>query len=380
MGRRRPDLARGELLVPSDVHAARIIDASANRAREALRMLEDVARFALDDQPLTSGLKSLRHDLREVIASAGIDAGLLLASRDTPGDVGASVTTPAEMDRPGLPAVAAAAARRLTEALRSIEECLKIDTGAGVPRRSASEIESLRYRAYDLEKRLVLALGTGTAPQWRLCVLVTEALCTHHSWQVVCEQAIEGGADCVQLREKALPDGELLRRASRLVEIARAARNAGRGGRRVMVVINDRPDIALASGADGVHLGQDDLPVLAARRLAGFSMLIGVSTSNIQQARAAIADGADYCGVGPMFPTSTKDKPVLAGPAYLAEYLATPVLRERPHLAIGGVTPENVPQLVRVGCRGVAVSSAVCKVQRPAVACRALHDGFAPTH
>jgi thiamine monophosphate synthase len=81
-----------------------------------------------------------------------------------------------------------------------------------------------------------------------------------------------------------------------------------------------------------------------------------------------------------MFASTTKEKPRLAGPAYMRDYLANPRLARVPHLAIGGITPENVPQLIAVGCRGIAVSSAVCAAQRPAVACRALRNGFAPTH
>jgi thiamine-phosphate pyrophosphorylase len=354
-------------------HAPRIIDANLNRAREALRTLEDIARFALDSHDLCARLKQLRHDVRAAIESA-IDRGVLLAWRDTPGDVGTAISTPAETARSGLPAIAAAASSRLTEALRSIEECLKLNCPS-----SAAAIESLRYRAYDLERRLSLSLGTGRAPQWRLCILVSESLCAHHPWDSVAAQAIEGiaggGADCLQLREKSLPDAELLARARRLVELARQTTH-----RRIWVIINDRPDIALAAGADGVHLGQTDVPVEAVRKLAGFTLLVGASTANLDQARAALAAGADYCAVGPMFPTTTADKPVTAGPVYLRQYLADPALAQRPHLAIGGITPDNLPQLVALGCRGIAVSGFVCKAQRPAVACRALYDGFAPTH
>lgn len=350
----------------------RLIDAAANRAREALRVMEDLARFVLDDADLCADLKSLRHDLAAALR-AGPDPLALLASRDTPGDVGTTISTDAEYHRPNLPAVAAAASKRLTEALRSIEECFKVDGGQSADGdRGAKAIEALRYRAYTVEKRLLLALGTGRAAQWRLCVLVTESMCTHLPWEDVVRQSIEGGADCIQLREKSLADAELLRRAHRVVAIAHEMGAAA--------VINDRPDIALLSGADGVHLGQDDLPIDHVRRLAGSALLIGVSTGSMDQALAAVRAGADLCGVGPMFPTTTKHKPTLAGPAYLREYLTNPATARVPHLAIGGITPENIAQLAEAGCRGVAVSSAVVNEQRPAVACRALHNGLAPTH
>ncbi len=346
----------------------RMIDASANRAREALRVMEDVARFVLDDADLSASLKNIRHDLGVALGDTA-NAGALLAARDTPGDVGTAISTPGEYRRENMGSVAAAAAKRLTEALRSIEECLKIGPDGG----GAKAIEALRYRAYDVEKRLLLALGTGRARQWKLCVLITEPLC-ELPWEEVVHQAIEGGADCLQLREKSLSDAALLRRARRLVAITREM------SREVSVVINDRPDIAILSGADGVHVGQEDLPIEEIRKLAGFSLLIGISTGSIDRALAAARAGADTCGVGPMFQTTTKDKPTLAGPAYLREYLANPATARVPHLAIGGITPENIAQLAAVGCQGVAVSAAVIKKQRPAVACRALRDGLAPTH
>lgn len=359
---------------------ARIIDANANRAREALRVMEDLARFALNNAALAADLKSIRHDLRAALDAITPDAGLFLASRDTPGDVGTSITADDERQRSNVADIAAASCKRLTEALRSLEECAKLPapSAADADPAPAATIKALRYRAYDAEKRLRLALGTGRARQWQLCVLITESLCTHHPWHEVAAQALDGGADCLQLREKSLPDRELLARASRLVAIARD--RAPPGEPPASVIINDRPDIALLARADGVHLGQDDLSVADARRIAGFSLLIGVSTGSIEQARTAAAAGADDCGVGPMFATTTKEKPTLAGPAYLAEYLADPQTARIPHLAIGGINPTNIHQLTALGCRGVAVSSAICAAQRPAVACRALRYGFAPTH
>jgi thiamine-phosphate pyrophosphorylase len=349
----------------------RIIDANANRAREGLRVIEDIARFGLDDAVLSEDLKTLRHDLRDALDGLGIDKGSLLASRDVESDVGASIKTPSEMKRIGLRDVALAAASRLTEALRSIEESAK------ALRRDADPFERLRYRAYDLEKRLVLALGPGGCPQWRVCVLITGSLCTPRPWDTVAAQAIEGGADCLQLREKELPARELLARAKRLVAIAREVAGGGSDPRgRANVVINDRPDIAVLAGADGVHLGQSDLPVADVRSVAGFDLWVGVSTSNLDEARAAVRDGADLCGVGPMFPTNTKDKPRISGPKYLKDYLADPILAERPHLAIGGITPENIGQVRGAGARGVAVSSCVCNAEKPAEVCAALRRGL----
>ena len=145
---------------------------------------------------------------------------------------------------------------------------------------------------------------------------------------------------------------------------------------RAAVIVNDRPDIALLAGADGVHLGQSDLNPKAVRKLAGDALIIGLSTANIEQAKRARDDGTDYCGVGPIFNTTTKHKPELAGPAYLREYLAWDGL---PHLAIGGVAPGNVDELAEAGCRGVAVSAAVCSARDPGAAVRPLIEALGVT-
>jgi thiamine-phosphate pyrophosphorylase len=348
----------------------RIIDANANRAREALRVMEDVARFALDDQSLCRSLKELRHDLRAALDALPGGAGLSIASRDTEGDVGTGVSTPSEHSRAGLREVALAASHRLTESLRSIEECTKtLPTGAIHP---ASTFESLRYLAYDLEKRLISALGAGREnfTGWRLCVLLTESLCVHHDWRTVARLSLEAGADCVQLREKNLSDRELLSRAKELVELAEPYAAS--------VVINNRPDIALLAGATGVHVGQDDLPIAEIRALAGDDLLVGASTSTIEEAHAAAAAGADSCGVGPMFPTSTKHKDSISGPTYLLEYLTCDAPLPPP-LAIGGITPDNLGKLVTAAGGkhfGVAVSSCVCSAREPDTVVKAILAAF----
>jgi thiamine-phosphate pyrophosphorylase len=329
----------------------RILDANFNRAREAIRMLEDIARFSLNDADLASGFKTLRHDLTASLETT--DSLRMLAHRDTPHDVGTQLQTRAEYQRESLHDIAAASAGRLSESLRAIEECLK---GQALTD-EAKRVEQARYAAYALDQRLRLALGTGRQRQWRVCVLITASLCKH-PWLDVARAAIDGGADCLQLREKNLDGGELLERATLLVQLAKP--------RGCSVIINDSPDIAILADADGVHVGQTDLPISAVQRLAGKRLLVGVSTSNPLQARAAASAGADLCGVGPMFATTTKHKPDLAGPAYLREYLAEPHTARIPHLAIGGITPENIRELSEIGCLGVAVSSVVCSARDPA--------------
>jgi len=339
-------------------HEARLIDANANRAREGLRVLEDAARFLLDDAGLCSSFKSMRHDLREAVESLPIDRGALLAHRAVQEDRGAAISTPGEMRRETMTQVVAAAAGRTSEALRVLEETTKTLPGAAA---TAHAFEDLRYRLYDAERSLTLALGTGRAIQWRLCVLITESLCLHHPWDRVAELALEGGADCLQLREKSLDGDELVRRARRLVDLA--------GPRGAHVIINDRVDIALAAGAHGVHLGQSDITVEDARRVAGFRLLVGASTANIVQARRAADAGADYCGVGPIFPTRTKAVQAISGLDYLREYLSDERCRRTPHLAIGGITPGTAASVFDAGAEGIAVCSSVCGSREPASVC-----------
>lgn len=337
--------------------ARRILDANANRAREALRVLEECARFLLGHAELAGRCKALRHDLASALQPL---ASTLASARDAAGDVGTAISTASEGERAGARAVAVANAKRLTEALRAIEEF-----GKTIDPAVSARVEALRYRAYDLERDLLLALPTGRMVQPKLCVLITASLCTHHPWETVAERALAGGADMLQLREKDLDGGELVARARTLVAMARA--------HGALMIVNDRVDVALAAGADGVHLGQGDLPLADARALAGDRLLIGVSTSTLDQAVAAKRGGADYCGVGPMFPTTTKHKPAIAGLEAIRRYAEhDPALPA--HLAIGGITPENIEGVLDAGAAGVAVSGCVCSADDPRGMCEKLAE------
>jgi thiamine-phosphate pyrophosphorylase len=325
------------------MNVLRIIDASANRAREALRVMEDAARFLLDDRGLTRELKKLRHDFAAAIRL--IDGVEL--QRDTVGDVGTSVSTKSERTRGSVSDVVVAAGKRLSESLRSLEEFGKL-----VNTEFAGRIEQLRYRGYTLEKRLHEALPPEVR-QWRVCVIVTEAMCTFRGWVDVVKASLDGGADCIQLREKSLEGGEWLRRAEQMVKLAEG---------RADVIVNDRPDIALLSGAKGVHVGEFDLPPRRLRATFGRRLVIGASTHNLREAAAAVKAGADYCGVGAIFPTTTKQR-TPSGLKYLREFVAK--FPGVVHLAIGGISTGNVEQVVEAGGRGVAVSSVVCGAKSP---------------
>lgn len=171
------------------------------------------------------------------------------------------------------------------------------------------------------------------------------------------DAVVAGGCRMVQLREKDWPSGRILPLAERL-----RARCAAAG---VTFIVNDRVDLALALGADGVHLGQDDLPARAARPLLRPGMILGVSTHSVDQARAAHADGADYIAVGSMFATSSKADFELVGPELLRK------LRPEisvPLIGIGGITHGNVQEVIRAGADGVSVISAVAAAEDPRAA------------
>jgi thiamine-phosphate pyrophosphorylase len=332
----------------------RILDANMNRAREALRVAEDCGRFALNDPAITAMAKNLRSDLQEVLRA--LPAQELLTSRDTPGDIGTEITSPTEASRQDLTDVAIAACKRLTEALRTIEEYSKF-----VAPGETLKIERMRYNAYTLERRLANRLFIARRfADVRLYVLVTSARCPG-SVREVARAAIAGGADAVQLREKGIPDAEFLALAAELRELTD---ETGR-----LFVVNDRPDIAAIVGADGVHLGQGDLPVAETRRLLRPGAVVGRSTHSVGQATAAATEGADYVAVGPIFPTDTKDAGAPVGTALLRDIRQAVSL---PVVAIGGITADRAPEVIAAGATCLAVSSAVCEAGDPRAAAAAI--------
>lgn len=162
------------------------------------------------------------------------------------------------------------------------------------------------------------------------------------------EAALVGGVTCLQLREKEASAGEILTLARTLLPLCRA--------RRVPLLINDRVDIALAAGADGVHLGQDDLPLPEARTLLGPDRILGATAHTVEEALRAQAEGADYLGVGAMFPTGTKTNTIPTSADTLKAICAAVSI---PVVAIGGVNAQNLPTLAGTGIAGAAVVSAI---------------------
>jgi len=318
----------------------RLLDANANRAREGLRVVEDYVRFVLNDDELSGRLKQIRHDLT---AALRLWLGEAILHRDTPGDVGADNKTDAELRRADVAEVVTAGGKRVGEALRAIEEFAKTIDPA-----NAAAVEAIRYRFYDVEQAVARTLRPANRfDAVQLYMLITQSMC-RRPWLETAELAIAGGADCLQLREKELDGAELLIRAGQLAQLCRQ--------HNVLCIINDRADIALASGADGVHVGQGDMPAVAVRKIVGRQLIVGVSTHNLEQAQQAVRDGADYVGVGPVFRSQTKPRDFLSGLEYARQ--AAEVIRI-PTVAIAGITHENVDQVLQTGMKRIAVTAAV---------------------
>jgi thiamine-phosphate pyrophosphorylase len=334
--------------------AYRIIDANFNRAREACRVVEEFCRFVLNSSPLTERAKKLRH---EVSASIGIlDTGRLISGRDTLGDVGAGMTIEKQLTRSSLNDCCTAGCKRLTEALRALAEVIRIDNEP-----LAAAIEKLRYDTYTLEKDIVLFSDTSAKfKRVRLYIVITSNLPA----EVIslAHKCAAGGADCIQLRAKDIEDDRLFALA---VEFVKICKDAG-----VVSIINDRTDIAVASGADGVHLGQNDLPVEQARKLQLAPLIIGKSTHSLEQLRAACAEGLAYVGLGPVFATPTKPGVDAVGLKYVTDATQELIDTGIGHVAIGGITPDNIEQVLGAGAESIAVCSAVTHASDPITACR----------
>jgi thiamine-phosphate pyrophosphorylase len=214
-------------------------------------------------------------------------------------------------------------------------------------------IEQTRYQSYTLEKSLYRLDPRSLLARSRVYVLLTRAQCTAAmDWTIA--QIAAGGAGIVQLREKDLPDRELLALAQ---DVRKWTRKAN-----LLMIVNDRVDIARLVDADGVHLGQDDLSVAEARQILGPDRLVGVSTHTVEQVQAAVQAGADYIGIGPVFPSRTKAFDHFPGLEFVKAATSRTSL---PAFALGGITLENVADVTAAGARRVALSQAVIQADDP---------------
>jgi len=321
----------------------RIIDASLNRIGEGLRFLEEISRLMLNDASLTSELKDMRH---EMVRGGWPLNNQLLQARDSEVDVGADLEVFGEEKQRELPAAVVANSRRVQESLRVIEELAKMP-GIAL---DSEKFKHARFALYTIAKTLIFRLArrdkliglTG------LYFIIDPVFLKGREPAKVAAQAILGGAKVIQLRDKFHSMKEIIPVARQLRDLC-----AEHG---VLFIMNDYLGLALAVEADGLHLGQDDLPVRVARRLLPVDRILGCSVRTLEQAAAAEAEGADYIGVGSIFPTISKEKTDVIGLERLRQIRDSVNL---PVVAIGGISRDNAAEVVAAGASSVAVISTV---------------------
>ena len=323
----------------------RILDANLDRAREGLRIIEEWCRFGINNQQLAQECKQLRQELAQWHSAE------LRQARDTPSDVGTELSHPQEEKRDSINSLLQANICRTQEALRVLEEYGKLYQ----PQMSLI-CKQIRYRVYTLESNLLnsdrltklknSALYLITSPSENLLSIVDESL--------------KGGVTLVQYRDKEITDDNvLLAQAQQLCQLCHKY-NA-------LFIVNDRVDLAVAVDADGVHLGQQDIPIALARQILGSGKIIGRSTTNPEEMQKAIAEGADYIGVGPVYQTPTKPTKAAAGFEYVQYAAANSPI---PWFAIGGIDLNNLPNVLEAGAQRVAVVRAIMRAEQPALVTR----------
>ena len=334
----------------------RIIDANLNRIGEGLRLLEDLARLLLNDATLTQQLKTMRH---EILRGDWSFHQQLLNARDSESDVGITIEAPGDEKQRELPITVVANARRVQESLRILEELAKIP---GTTLKLDSEkFKQARFNLYTIEQNLLSKLlrqDKVTRIPGLYVVIDTQAL-EGRSHIEVANQVIRGGAKAIQLRDKLRSKKELLFIAQQLKNLC--------SEHNVLFIVNDYLDLALAADADGLHLGQNDLPLPVARKLLPIDKILGGSVNTLDQAIAAESEGADYIAVGSIYPTTSKETAKVIGLEILRQIRQTVTL---PLVAIGGITKDNAAEVMVAGADSVAVISAVVQAKAPEEAAR----------
>jgi len=326
-----------------------MIDANLNRSSEGLRVLEDVARFLLNDAELSQRLRTLRHDLAQEAKSLSVG---LLSQRDSEHDVGARMGASYEPETKqslqDLSGLVTANAKRVEESLRVIEELAKLQEVSSTL--NSASFEQTRFALYTLEQELISRISRRDKIERiaGLYVILDRQFLTGRDELDIAGQIIKGGARIIQLRDKQSKKGELLLVAQKLKELCSQA-----GG---LFIINDYLDLAMAVDADGLHVGQEDLPLPVIRKELSIDKIVGCSASTLSQATKAQAEGADYIAVGSIFPTVTKKGATVVGVDMLKELKRTVAT---PLVAIGGINQNNVGEVVSASADAVAVISAV---------------------
>jgi len=328
----------------------RMVDANLNRSSEGLRVLEDVARFLLNDAQLSQQLRAIRHDLTQ--KTRLLDTGLL-SQRDSEHDTGAgrdnvSYEGEAKQSQQDMVGIVIANAKRVEESLRVLEELSKLpEINLGL---YSDDFKRARFTLYTLERDLVSKILRRDKLEQisGLYVILDRQVLAGKDEVAVASQIIRGGAKVIQLRDKQGSKRELLVVAQKLKDIC--------GQFDVLFIINDYLDLVVAVDADGLHVGQGDLPVSVIRRELPIDKIVGCSVNMLSQAIRAEKEGADYIAVGSIFPTTTKEHATVVGVDVIKEIKRTV---SNPLVAIGGINKDNIEETVAAGADSMAVISAV---------------------
>jgi len=330
-----------------------MIDANLNRSSEGLRVLEDVARFLLNDAELCQRLRTLRHDLAQETRALRVG---LLSQRNAEYDVGHLYHIPPRWKEStmkaaslqGLLDLVTANAKRVEESLRVIEELAKLPEIDS--KLNSASFEQTRFTLYILERDLISRISRRDKIERisGLYVVLDRKFLVGRDEVDVARQIIESGARVIQLRDKQSKKGELLLVAQKLRELCSQTG--------VIFIVNDYLDLAMAVDADGLHVGQEDLPLSIIRKELPIDRIVGCSVKTLSQAKKAQTEGADYIAVGSIFPTTTKREATVVGVDMLKELKRTV---STPVVAIGGISQNNIDEVVAAGADAIAVISAV---------------------
>ncbi len=325
---------------------AQLIDANLDRAREGLRVIEDWCRFGLNQKELVVLLKDCRQQLGKHHHQIYKNA------RSTSKDQGIGISHPAQFNRDSPEQIISANCSRVQEALRVLEEFTRTTD----PNLSTSA-SKIRYTLYDLE----ITILKSTLQKKRKQKLENCNLCLITAPQKglpkIVAKALKSGLKMLQYRCKEGTDFERLMEAKELAALCKE--------HEALFIINDRVDLALAVDADGVHLGQADIPTDVARHLLGPEKLIGRSTHSLQELKKAEDEGCNYLGVGPTYSTQTKPNLKPTGISYLKEAFKATQL---PLFAIGGINLSNLNEVLSSGATRIAVAGAIMSSNDPAIA------------
>ena len=328
---------------PEDSRIFQIIDANLDRAREGLRVLEDWARFGLSKQDLVIKIKNFRQILGKN------HLAIYKKSRNHIEDQCKGLSHVEQFNRKNAALIISSNSARVQEALRVIEEFSR-----GNNNELSKVASQIRYEIYTLEVEL---LNFYTHKKAELIINENNLYSITDQKEnllEVIEKILLGGVKILQHRFKNGNDRNNLKMAIKIKHLCKKYNS--------LFIVNDRVDIALASNADGIHLGQDDIDINTARKLLGSSKIIGVSANNSTDINKAIENGCDYIGVGPVFQTLTKKN---KKPLGIEKIKALTKDINIPWFAIGGINKVNISSLKNHGIKKVAIVSGLLNAEDP---------------